>query len=50
MRVLNHRTKPKMFKKKISTCDLFILDMISAATSGTLDEVEQVVKQVKDMH
>lgn len=50
MRVLNHRVKPKMFKKKIPTCDWFVLDMLGAAMAGTLDEVESVVRQVKDIH
>lgn len=48
MRVVNFRTKPKMFKKKISTCDLFILDMLQASLNGSLDEVEQVIKTVKE--
>jgi hypothetical protein len=50
MRVLNHRNKPKMFKKKIPTCDWFVLDLLGAAMAGTLDEVESVVRQVRDFH
>jgi hypothetical protein len=50
IRVLNHRTKPKMFKKKLPTCDWLIMDMLSAALSGTLDEVELVVRTIKDLH
>ena len=50
MRVLNHRTKPKMFKKKIPTCDWFVLDLLGAAMAGTLDEVESVVRQVRETH
>lgn len=50
MKVLNHKTKPRTFKKKIQSCDLFIMDLMSAAMSGGLDEIEQVIKIIKDLH
>lgn len=50
MKVLNPQKKPKTFKKKVLSCDLFIMDMMTAALSGSLDEIEQVVKAVKELH
>lgn len=50
MKVLNHKTKPRTFKKKIQSCDLLIMDLMSAAMSGGLDEIEQVIKMIKDLH
>lgn len=50
MRVLNPRTKPKTFKKKVLSCELFVMDLLSAAMGGTLDEIETVIKIIKDHH
>jgi len=50
MKVLNPRTKPKNFKKKILSSDLLVLDLLSATLSGGLDEVEKVIKTIRDHH
>jgi hypothetical protein len=50
MKVLNARTKPKTFKKKVLSCDLLVMDMLGAALSGSLDDIERVVKVLKDHH
>ena len=50
MKILNSRTKPKTFKKKILSCDLLIMDMLGAALNGSLDDIEKVVKLIKDHH
>jgi hypothetical protein len=50
MKILNSRTKPKTFKKKILSCDLLIMDMLGAALNGSLDDIEKVVKLIKDYH
>ena len=50
MKVLNHKTKPKTFRKKVLSCDLLVMDLMSAALSGGLDEIDQVVKAVKEHH
>jgi hypothetical protein len=50
MKILNSRTKPKSFKKKILSCDLLVMDMLGAALNGNLDDIERVVKLVKDYH
>jgi hypothetical protein len=50
MKVLNSRTKPRTFKKKILTCDLLVMDMLGAALNGSLDDIERVVKVIKDQH
>jgi hypothetical protein len=50
MKVLNARTKPKTFKKKILSCDLLVMDMLGAALNGSLDDIERVVKLIKDHH
>jgi hypothetical protein len=50
MRVLNPRLKPKTFKKKIIACDWFILDLMGAALSGGLDDIESIIKIIKDFH
>jgi hypothetical protein len=50
MKILNSRTKPKTFKKKILSCDLLVMDMLGAALSGGLDDIEKVVKIIKDHH
>ncbi len=50
MKVLNSRTKPRTFKKKILTCDLLVMDMLGAALNGSLDDIERVVKVIKEQH
>ena len=50
MKILNSRSKPKTFKKKILSCDLLVMDMLGAALSGGLDDLEKVVKLIKDYH
>jgi hypothetical protein len=50
MKVLSSQKKPKTFKKKALACDWFIMDLMSAALNGGLDEIEQVVKGVKELH
>lgn len=50
MKILNSRTKPKTFKKKILSCDLLIMDMLGAALNGSLDDIEKVVRLIKDYH
>ena len=50
MKILNSRSKPKTFKKKILSCDLLVMDMLGAALSGGLDDIEKVVKLIKDCH
>ena len=50
MKILNSRTKPRTFKKKITSCDLVVLDMLSGALNGQLDDIERVVKTMKDHH
>ena len=50
MKVLNPRTKPKNFKKKILSSDLLVLDLLSATLSGGLDEIEKVIKTIRDHH
>lgn len=50
MKALNSRTKPRTFKKKVITSDLLVLDMLSAALNGSLDDIEKVVKILKDHH
>jgi hypothetical protein len=50
MKVVNARTKPKNFKAKVLSSDLIVLDLLSAAVSGGLDEVEKVLKIIKDHH
>lgn len=50
MKILNSRSKPKTFKKKILSCDLLVMDMLGAALSGSLDDIEKVVRLVKDAH
>ena len=48
MKILNSRTKPKTFKKKILSCDLLVMDMLGAALNGSLDDIEKVVRLIKD--
>ena len=50
MKILNSRTKPRTFKKKILSCDLLVMDMLGAALNGSLDDIEKVVKVIKDHH
>ena len=50
MKILNSRTKPKTFKKKILSCDLLVMDMLGATLNGNLDDIEKVVKLIKDYH
>ena len=50
MKVLNGRTKPKNFKSKVLSSDLLVMDLLSAALSGGLDEVEKIIKIIKDHH
>jgi hypothetical protein len=50
MKVLNGRTKPKNFKSKALSSDLLVMDLLSAALSGGLDEVEKIIKIIKDHH
>jgi hypothetical protein len=50
MSVLNSRGKPRTFKKKVQSCDWFVLDLMGAALNGNLDEVESVVKLIKEYH
>lgn len=47
MKVLNYKTKPRTFKKKVQSCDYLVVDLMAAAVAGTMDEVEQVIKLVK---
>jgi hypothetical protein len=50
MKVLNARTKPKNFKAKVLASDLIVMDLLGAAVSGGLEEVEKVIKIIKDHH
>jgi hypothetical protein len=50
MKVLDARSKPRNFKKKVVSCDWFVMDLMNASLGGSLDEVEQVVKMIKDHH
>lgn len=50
MKVLNHKTKPKTFRKLVSSCDAVVVDLMAAAQSGTLDEAEAVIKALKEKH
>jgi hypothetical protein len=50
MKVMNARTKPKNFKSKVLSSDLLVMDLLSAALSGGLDEIEKIIKIIKDHH
>ena len=50
MKVLSLKTKPKTFRKQVASCDALVVDLMSAAQAGTLDEAEAVIKAVKERH
>lgn len=50
MRVLHPKQKPKNFKKRIQGSDWIVIDLLGAALSGQLEEIEYVLKILKDTH